>query len=356
MAEPESATTVDQAEVHEGWPEDGLEEVDVCPVCRGHSRRRLYSDLTDDSYLCAPGRWTLFSCETCGSAYLDPRPDARTAHLAYRNYYDGATPPVAEVASRPLFAQAIRNGYLNARYGYRARPASRLGALLIPLLPRRRQRADEYVRHLRLPSSRPRLLDVGCGEGGFLADMKHLGWTVEGIDPSSDAVAVARSRGLVATREAFSDVVLGEESLDAVTFRLVLEHLGEPASALRACRNALKPGGVVWIATPSLGSEAHREFGRAWIHVQAPRHAVMYTSSSLKGLLESTGFEVVAVRPSRQAMWSFRMSSAIASGLPPFTHARPLSRRLALRARLVDVKALRRPELADVVVVVAQKR
>lgn len=351
-------STVEASFVAGEWPPHGLERVERCPACGGTSRALLYADLTDRTYRSAPGRWSLHRCGDCSCAYLDPRPDEATSALAYRTYYDGAASPREQRPSRGWrrFRRALRNGYLNARYGYRLSPASSAGRLAVPLLPRYRQLADEYVRHLRLPEGRPRLLDVGCGEGEFLAEMQSLGWSVEGLDPSADAVAVAQARGVAARQATLAEARLEPESFDAITFRLVFEHLRDPVAALTACHRALKPRGVVWIATPSLDSEAHRVFGRDWIHLEPPRHAVVYTASALARLLASTGFETVAVRPSRQARWSFRLSEALAHGLSPFENAPPLSRRLAARAAVADLRALRRPEQADVVVVIAQAR
>ena len=100
--------------------------------------------------------------------------------------------------------------------------------------------------------------------------------------------------------------------------RVILEHLRDPAAALQACRRALKTRGILWIATPNLDSEGHRIFREHWIHLQPPRHAVIYTPGSLSRLLADSSFEVVALRASRQARWSFRMSSALAQDTPPF--------------------------------------
>jgi len=338
------------------WPAHGLERVERCPACGAASRRLLYGDLTDRSYRSAPGRWSLHRCDDCSCAYLDPRPDEATAALAYRTYYDGAAPPREHDSPRGWrrVRRALRNGYLNSKYGYRLGPAYRAGKLVVPLLPRHRELADEHVRHLRLPKGEPRLLDVGCGEGEFLAEMQSLGWSAEGLDPSADAVAVAQARGVRARKATLSEASLEPASFDAITFRLVFEHLRDPVTALTECRRALEPRGLLWIATPSLESEGHRVFGRDWLHLEPPRHAVVYTVSALTCLLGRTGFEVVSVRPSRQARWSFRLSEALAQGRPPFENAPPLSRRLALRAVLADLTALRRSERADVVVVIAQ--
>jgi 2-polyprenyl-3-methyl-5-hydroxy-6-metoxy-1,4-benzoquinol methylase len=340
------------------WPEDGLSQVERCPACGAASRHLLYGELTDRTYRRAPGTWRLFRCGECASAYLDPRPDDRTVHLAYRDYYEGAVAPQPVNGPRGWgrLRRALRNGYLNTRYGYDLAPASRLGALIVSLTPRYREKADEVVRHLEARQGSRRLLDVGCGEGEFLATMQALGWSVEGIEPSADAVAVARARDVPVVQGTFADVALAPASFDAVTIRLVFEAFPDPVAVLGACRRALKAGGILWIASPSLESDAHRVFGSDWIFLDPPRHAVLYTPSALVRLVTRLGFSVVALRPSRMAPWSFRMSAALASGLSPFNPpAPPLPRKLALRARFADLRGLRRPELADVVVVIARK-
>src|SRR5260221_3119952 len=47
----------------------------------------LFRSLTDRTFRCAPGRWTLYGCAGCHSAYLDPRPTPQSIGLAYRRYY-----------------------------------------------------------------------------------------------------------------------------------------------------------------------------------------------------------------------------------------------------------------------------
>jgi SAM-dependent methyltransferase len=184
--------------------------------------------------------------------------------------------------------------------------------------------------------------------------MHAAGWSVAGLDPNPGAVGLARARGVPVTEGTITAVLLEPASLDAITFRLVFEHLHDPVAALHACRRALKPRGTIWIATPNLDSEGHRTFGEHWIHLQPPRHAVMYTPASLARLLSASGFEVVELQGSPQARWSFRMSSALARGAAPFAQAPPLPPRLALKARLADLKAHRRPHTADVMIVIAQ--
>ena len=58
-----------------------------CPVCGETDRKILHSDLIDNAFRVAPGKWALWKCAMCSGAYLDPRPNPATIHLAYANYY-----------------------------------------------------------------------------------------------------------------------------------------------------------------------------------------------------------------------------------------------------------------------------
>ena len=107
------------------------------------------------------------------------------------------------------------------------------------------------------------MLDVGCGNGDFLVQAQRAGWRALGVDPdprrrgqlpSSRTAARARARSRPSTCAA--------GSLDAVTFAHVIEHLHHPRRALARAHELLRPGGVLWLATPNLSSAGHARFGR----------------------------------------------------------------------------------------------
>jgi glycosyltransferase involved in cell wall biosynthesis/SAM-dependent methyltransferase len=339
------------------WPAEDLEHVPHCPVCRESARRRLYSNLTDRVSFVAPGRWTLWSCARCGAAYLDPRPSGDTIGRAYRSYHthgEPAAPHEAPPGWAGRLRWALANGYLNRRYGYDFAPASRLGCLA-SLLPRRRWLADMRVRHLPRTGAKPRLLDVGCGNGTFLRDMRDAGWEVAGIDPDPGAVASARATGAEVKEGLLTRDTFRPESFDAVTLSHVIEHLPEPAETLAICRDLLRPGGLVWIATPNLDSRGHRRFRRSWRGLEPPRHLVVYTELALTGLLERLGFEVVATPRSYMAEFFFGASAAIAAGQHPERMSLPERPGLRRRARVANALTVVRPAGTEELTVVARK-
>jgi 2-polyprenyl-3-methyl-5-hydroxy-6-metoxy-1,4-benzoquinol methylase len=336
--------------VVESWPDEALERLNRCPVCGETRRSTLYTELTDRDYGCAPGTWTLRKCQRCSSAYLDPRPTQETIDRAYANYYEGALDPrqrLRRVGVIPTLRRALRNGYLNARYGYSLRPASRIGAFVAPLIPRQKERADRSVMYLLRTRARPILLDVGCGDGAFLLEMQAAGWSVVGIEPNADAVALARGAGLDVRSGVLEREMFPAHAFDAITLMGVLELLHDPVETLKMCRNLLRPGGVLAVATPNLSSQGHAFFGRDWLLLSPPRSLVLFTPDSLTLALHRAGFERVELRPSRRTEWVFRLSAVLAAGAEPFRNPRQLPWQLRVRARIADFRAAGNPRISE---------
>lgn len=282
------------------WPEEGLESVRQCPVCGSEVRSRLHEGLTDRVFFCAPGRWTLYQCEKCHSAYLDPRPTPETYHIAYQRYYTHTAPKrlaTAELKPVRRFIRALVNDYRNYRYGGHLLPVSPFGRFAILALPNLRREIDRGLRHLPFVWPGARLLDVGFGSGLFLEMVRDLGWTVVGVDPDPIAVETAQLRGLDVQQggiEALADQVA---SFDVITLNHVIEHLHEPRKTIELAFTLLKPGGMLFLETPNIESAGHLEFGKDCLSLDPPRHLMLFTWASLESLLREAGFDRIKPRP-----------------------------------------------------------
>jgi 2-polyprenyl-3-methyl-5-hydroxy-6-metoxy-1,4-benzoquinol methylase len=282
------------------WPADELERVPVCPLCAGTARELLLGNLVDNAFFVAPGRWTLYRCMHCRSAYLDPRPSEASIGRAYGVYYthsvDGPRDMRSPQGAVRRLKLALTNGYLNSRYGTRRQPASASGVWLAKLLPQRRQKRDAEFRFLPKPQPGQRLLDIGCGNGDFLLKARDAGWDVVGVDPDPKAVAAAKQRGLevgVGSVELFA----GQAAcFDAITLSHVLEHLHELVPFIQAVHRLLKPGGVVFVDTPNIESRGARRWGRNWRGLETPRHLLLFSRAGLLGLLKAAGFENIETK------------------------------------------------------------
>jgi SAM-dependent methyltransferase len=341
------------------WPPESLETLAACPLCGSGERTVLYQGLEDRVFFCAPGRWTLYSCRACGGAFLDPRPDAWSIHRAYHAYYTHEAAVAEDPASQGLYwrwLRALRNDHLNAYYGYRLEPALPGGRRL--LTPSRRVGAGLSIRHLSLPVPSPRLLDLGCGNGVFLLRMQQTGWKVEGLEPDPQAAAAARQAGLTVQQSVLAADTYLEDSFDAITLNHVIEHLHQPRETLEICYRILRPGGVLWIATPNLQSLGHTQFGAVWVGLDPPRHLVLFTPSSLTRALHQAGFRDVSPPIAGwAARWYFKASESIAAGKDPMRSSLRGIRRwkASCQARYANMRAWLNPALGEEVILLAQK-
>jgi len=143
---------------------------------------------------------------------------------------------------------------------------------------------------LALPASEiGELLDVGCGNGEFIARMKSLGWTVSGVDPDPAAVSYARGRGLEIFSGAISDVPCTAR-YDVITLNHVVEHAVDPVELLRECRKRLRPGtGRLIITTPNIESLGHWWFRNYWRGLEVPRHLTLFSPAALHECVRRAG-------------------------------------------------------------------
>ena len=297
------------------WPADGLETVLTCPVCGSNKRQLAYAGLTDRIFYCAPGSWNLYRCEGCNSAYLDPRPTLSSIGLAYSNYYTHSQTGSVDSAKASWWRQwriAQRNLFLNKHYGYDLKPAAKMSFFLSSS---RQRRFYRYTGQLRFTGPGARLLDIGCGNGSFLRQMRSLGWQVCGIEPDSKSAEQAQAAGLDVRIGLLAQFPMTEAQFDAITLFHVIEHLHNPMETLQLCWKLLKPGGQLVILTPNYEASGREYFGPDWRGLEPPRHLVLFNEKSLWAAMERCGYGVSCpARPSLNAKAMYRMSSLIRHG------------------------------------------
>jgi 2-polyprenyl-3-methyl-5-hydroxy-6-metoxy-1,4-benzoquinol methylase len=234
----------------------------------------LYDGLQDNLFS-APGTWSLKKCrsERCGVVWLDPMPAADELFRAYRDYYTHGN----ESARSTLF-KFTKGLYRLAVDGF----------LLIAGVPIERRRAALMFLGDRSPGT---ILDIGCGQGTFLAVMAKRGWSVAGVDFDIEAVAAARRLHGIDVRVGTVDTVVDTGSnFDVVTASHVIEHVPDPLEFLIQCRKLLRPGGCVVLRTPNVDSFGHRRYGRSWRGLESPRHLHLFTLAALEACGKSAGF------------------------------------------------------------------
>lgn len=142
----------------------------------------------------------------------------------------------------------------------------------------------------------PRLLDIGCAMGVLLEEAKAVGYRVEGIDLSADAVSYCVKKKLaVYNGTVYTVKKLKERSYDVITAFQIIEHEREPVKMMRRVYKLLKKGGMVVLATPDQGGFWQKIMGRRWFGYRHPEHVVLLDFNSMRKLLETSGFTDIEI-------------------------------------------------------------
>jgi len=129
-----------------------------------------------------------------------------------------------------------------------------------------------------------RLLDVGCGSGGFVEIAQRLGYSADGIDPYlPDQLQSSHLQKK-------SPSCVSPNSYDIAVLLNVAEHLDAPRPMFAAVRQLLKPCGVMLLTCPYGDSFARRIHQSCWGHLALDEHLLFWTPRSLTRLLRELGF------------------------------------------------------------------
>jgi SAM-dependent methyltransferase len=213
-----------------------------CNLCGGQDYERLF--FARDHVFHTEEKFQLVKCSQCGLVFLNPRPSACEIghYYPYRFFYN---PNIEK----------------ETEYGD--------------------EKKVDIVERLEKGG---RILDIGCGKGGFLGKMQSKGWEVFGVDISTMASTYAREK--LGIKNIYSqdllDVSLPEHFFDVISLWHVIEHLPGPLGTLKRISRLLKEDGVLIIECPNFDSLSRIVFRDKWFPLSLPRHFYQFTPQILK--------------------------------------------------------------------------
>lgn len=279
----------------------------ACPRCQGHLDEAV----------------SALTCARCGRTFDRPLgiPDLR---LSYPDPYSSASEDHA--AARTLADAAPNLGFpeLLREHWRMTGKAAKLVERFVAGDLAARERAESYVGAVEQRLGRAlgpddRVLEVGCGTAALAAAGARRGSSVVATDVSLRWLVLAAKRvdeedvsvGLVCC--AVEALPFADESFDVVIAGDVIEHVADQRMFARECARVLRPGGLLFLATPnrySLGLEPHVRLwgvgllprGLAKAYVERVRrtpydHVRLLSSFALRRLLRRAGFDVAIEAP-----------------------------------------------------------
>lgn len=135
------------------------------------------------------------------------------------------------------------------------------------------------------------ILDIACGNGSILHDLKTRGYKhLQGLEISNYAVQRLRTEGFTMHHGSVPLIQLPDAAFDVVIASQVLEHVIRRRSFAREIARVLKPGGQGFIFVPNdcLGP------------IDEPEHVIKYKPDSLRKFLEKH-FEIISLEVIKDA-------------------------------------------------------
>lgn len=145
-------------------------------------------------------------------------------------------------------------------------------------------------------------IDLGSGQGHYAFLLAESCHSVIGIEPSQRAAEYARRflarkgrRQVEFVQTVLENANLSVNSFDRIYSFCVLEHIKNLETVLLEAYTLLKPGGEIHASVDSLGNVADENL----LAKHKREHDVhqYFTSTSIRQIVESNGFEVVQIYP-----------------------------------------------------------
>ena len=169
--------------------------------------------------------------------------------------------------------------------------------------PIKRSKSSSHEYALQMVGNNQDVLDIGCGEGFFAAELAKQGNRVSGIDNRPQPLETAAfERYFPADLDhGIAPVIrdLQGKCFDKVLLLDVLEHLRRPEQILRECQDLLKPEGCLIVSLPNVANIAVRlmlllgRFDYQERGILDKTHLRFFTRKSARHLLETNGYSIL---------------------------------------------------------------
>lgn len=234
-----------------------------------------------------PGSAKIVKCVDCGHHYQNPRPTRDTIGACYTSEYGPHTHELKSAPVADAYAKAAGRNPWHLSPFVRAIPGLRslyhwLSAGSEASLP-------------KPPAKNSKVLEIGCGSGGYLQTLLNVGWQAEGIEFADGPAERCRQLGFQVHTTGIEDADLIPQSYDLVVAWMVIEHLHDPGSVLRQIADLLKNDGTLMFSVPNVGCWELKTFGRYNFILNEPTHLQHFSVDSIRRLLAANGFQIISV-------------------------------------------------------------
>lgn len=144
--------------------------------------------------------------------------------------------------------------------------------------------------------SKGSILEIGCGRGDFLYELKKIGWDIHGNEISE--LSAQKAQKLLGDRIIIGSIneKFEDSFFDVVIIYHVLEHLPDPMETLKEIARIIKKDGLLLIAVPNMDSILAKIFKTCWFGFGMAENNYYFSRKTLGNYLSKTGFLITKER------------------------------------------------------------
>lgn len=240
-----------------------------CPICNNEHFRTIYSDLKDRLHEQNQEKFSIQSCQECGTILTNPQIEL----TEYAKYY-----PTNEYI--PYVPQKIKKSQIISKL---------IHDTIVKLF-------IEKTRGVINPGQK--ILEIGCANGDFLLKCKNKGMEVVGVEIDKTIAKRAADRGLKVLGMSFEQAYhhVKDKKFDIIFMSHVFEHFQNPQKVLANIKNLLTERGTIILIIPNTNSITHFIFKKDCMHLDIPRHFYHYSPKNINYLAERNKLKIEKIR------------------------------------------------------------
>ena len=175
-----------------------------------------------------------------------------------------------------------------------------------------RQRCQGDIRLVQKYKRQGNLLEIGCMYGFFLDETRKEGYNPYGVEVSQKATEYAKKNlGLNIYYGQIEDSSFPDRFFDIVFLSHLIEHLEDPSMSLKIISRIIKDDGVLIIKCPNFDSLMSKITRKHWWWIAPPEHLYHFTPTTIKTLLDKTGFGQIEIHTQQGDLGYLRYLSVL---------------------------------------------
>jgi len=137
-----------------------------------------------------------------------------------------------------------------------------------------------------------KILDIGCGTGGFISLAHNRKWNVEGIEFNKYSSKLLKKKGFIIHEDYLENLRL-KTKYNCITMWNLFEHLPNPKLMLKEVYKILESNGIIFMLIPNINGLANSILRDKAVAFAGYTHLNFFPINTLKNFLEKNKFKVL---------------------------------------------------------------